>query len=53
MYYFAKVLQAAALAIILIDFLRTFPELMSRTILVVCIAMFTSGWLINRYFIRP
>lgn len=52
MYYFAKILQAAALSIILIDFLRNFPELMSRTVLVVCITMFTTGWLLNRYFIR-
>ena len=52
MYYVAKMLQAAALSIILIDFLRNFPELMSRTVLIVCIALFTCGWIINRYFVR-
>ncbi len=51
MYYVAKILQAAALSIILIDFLRNFPELMSRTVLVICVVMFTSGWIINRYFV--
>lgn len=52
MYYFAKVLQAAALSIILIDFLRSFPELMSRAILGVCIVMFIAGWVINRFVVK-
>lgn len=52
MFYFAKILQALGLTIILIDFLRNFPELMSRTILVISIGLFTSGWILNRFFVK-
>lgn len=52
MFYLGKILQAAALSVILIDFLRNFPELMSRKILIICIAMFTCGWIINRYLVK-
>jgi len=52
MYYLGKILQATGLTIILIDFLRKFPQLMSRTVLCVGIGIFTFGWIINRFFIK-
>ncbi|MBP9853257.1 MAG: hypothetical protein KBD53_00140 [Candidatus Omnitrophica bacterium] len=52
MYYAGKILQAMGLTIILIDYIRAFPNLMSRTILWVGIGLFTCGWLINRFLIK-
>ena len=52
MFYFAKILQAVGLTIILIEFLRSFPALMSRAVLVASIGLFTIGWVINRYMIK-
>ena len=48
LYYLAKLLQATALTIMLIDFLRRFPSLMSREILGLGIILFIIGWLIER-----
>jgi hypothetical protein len=52
MYYLAKLLQATALTIILIDFLRYFPNVMSRQVLGICIGLFAAGWLIERILQR-
>lgn len=52
MFYAGKLIQAAGLAIILFDFIRSFPELMSRTVLCAGIGIFTAGWLINRFLIK-
>ena len=48
MYYLAKFLQAAGLTIILIDFIRRFPNLMNMRVLGAGIAVFTFGWLLER-----
>lgn len=52
MYYIAKALQAAGLAIIIIDYLRKFPGLMSYSSLGFGLFMFTFGWLIQRCFLN-
>jgi len=52
MFYLAKFLQAAGLAIILIDFLRHFPGLMNVRILAAGVILFFSGWLIQQYLLR-
>ena len=52
MYYLAKVLQAAALTIILAGFLLKFPHLMSRTTLGIGIALFTLGWATQRFLVK-
>lgn len=52
MYLLAKCAQAAGLTIILIDFLRNFPNLMSRTILCVGIGVFFFGWSINKFLLK-
>lgn len=52
MYYVGKIMQATGLTVILIDYMRSFPELMSRTVLGVGIGVFTVGWLINRFLIK-
>ena len=52
MYYIGKIIQALGLTIIIIDYFRKFPELMSRVTLVVGIVMFTFGWALNRYLLR-
>lgn len=48
MYYVAKFIQAAALVVIAFNFLQSFPELMNMRILMAGIAVFTSGWLLQR-----
>jgi hypothetical protein len=52
MYYLAKGTQAAGLTIIAIDFVRTFPDLMSRKILASGVILFILGWVIQRYLIQ-
>lgn len=52
MYYLGKIIQATGLTIILIDYIRFFPQLMSRIVLCVGIGVFTLGWLINRFFMK-
>jgi len=52
MYYVGKLIQGLGLTIILFDYLRTFPELMSRKILIIGIVMFTAGWVLNRYLLK-
>ena len=52
MFYAVRLLQACGLTIILIDFLRNFPDLMSRLVLCVGIGMFTLGWLINKFVLK-
>ena len=48
LYYLAKLLQAAGMTVILIDYIRHFPELMSRTVLGIGIAVFAAGWGLER-----
>ena len=52
MYYIAKILQACGLAIILIGFLREFPELMSHRSLVIGLLIFIGGWMTDRFLLK-
>ena len=52
MYYFAKVLQAGGLTVIVIDFFRRFPEVMNRKILAAGIGLFFCGWVIEKVMVR-
>jgi len=53
MYYLAKVFQAAGLAIITIDFMRHFPQVMNRKILTLGILLFGMGWVIQKFLLKP
>ena len=52
MYYLAKALQAAGLAVMLFGFVVNFPQLMSHTTLVFGLVLFGSGWAIQYFGIR-
>lgn len=52
MYYIAKIAQAAGLGVILIDYLRHFPELMNRRVLAAGIMLFVFGWVIQKFFLK-
>ncbi len=52
MYYLAKILQAAAMTIITVDFIRKFPELMNPRLLLFGIILFFAGWVIERYLLK-
>ena len=52
MYYIAKFAQAAGLTIILIEFVRNFPNLMNYRILGVGITVFLFGWIITRFLLK-
>jgi len=52
MYYVGKLFQAAGLTIVGFDFVRTFPNVMSRQVLTVGIILFAVGWGINRFLLR-
>jgi len=47
-----KLIQGLGLSVILFDYVRNFPELMSRKILIVGIVMFILGWIINKYLLK-
>ncbi|MDP2654192.1 MAG: hypothetical protein Q8Q08_09190 [Candidatus Omnitrophota bacterium] len=51
-YVFAKILQAAGLVVILINFLTHFPNLMDMKVLAFGAAVFAAGWTIQRYGVR-
>jgi len=52
MYIIAKIAQAAGLTLILIDYLRHFPELMDRRILAIGILLFLAGWMVQRFMLK-
>ena len=52
MYYLAKIAQAAGLTLILIDFLKNFPNLMNRKILMAGIILFGFGWIVERFMLK-
>lgn len=52
MYYLVKIIQATGLTIILIDFVRKFPQLMNPRIFLLGIFLFTLGWGVNHLLIR-
>lgn len=50
-YYIAKLCQASALVLILINFISRYPQLMSPKVLFISIGLFTIGWIVE-YSIR-
>ena len=48
MYFVAKLIQATGLTVIMIDFLRKIPDLMSPKILGIGVLIFGIGWLMQR-----
>jgi len=52
MYYIAKLAQAAGLTVLLVAFIKNFPDLMSYRILGVGVGLFLVGWIVNRYLLK-
>ncbi len=52
MYYLAKIAQATGLTIILVEYIRKFPNLMSPRIFGVGILVFVFGWVINQFLLK-
>ena len=52
MYYLSKIIQALGLTLILIGFVKSFPNLMDRTLLVIGIGVFVLGWCIQRFMLK-
>ena len=52
MYYIGKLAQAAGLTIILIGFIQRFPNLMDYKTLLLGVAIFLFGWIINKFFLQ-
>lgn len=52
MYYFSKLIQAGGLAIIILGFLKNFPNLIERKILFAGMVLFGIGWLIQRFLLK-
>ena len=52
MYYLAKAVQAAGLAIIGMDFLGSFPGLMSYRVFFLGLSVFLVGWAIERFTLK-
>lgn len=52
MYYVGKLFQGLGLGLILVDYLRHFPDLMSRQVFWVGTGIFAFGWVLNRYLLK-
>lgn len=52
MYTIAKLFQAAGLTIILVGFIRSFPDLMSHGMLATGLIFFMVGWVITKFFLK-
>ncbi len=52
MYYLAKLTQAAGLGVITVGFLRNFPNLIDRNILMTGIILFGLGWMIQTFLLK-
>lgn len=52
MYYLAKLAQASGLTVILVGYALSFPDLMSRKVLLLGIILFAFGWIIDRFLLR-
>ena len=48
MLFMAKLAQATGMAVVMIDFVRKFPDLMSPKILLVGVLFFGIGWLMQK-----
>ena len=52
MYYIGKLAQATGLTILLIEFIRNFPKLMSHQALLLGTGFFLVGWIITKYLTK-
>ena len=52
MFYVAKILQACGMGIVLIDFLRKFPNLMSRQVLMIGLLIFAAWWITEKFLLK-
>ena len=52
MYWAAKGLQAAGMVIILLGFIRRFPDVMDRPALAAGVLVFICGWVIDRFMLK-
>ena len=52
MYWVAKVFQAAGLGVMAMGFIRSFPNMMSRDLLLVSVVFFAVGWIIQRFCLK-
>ncbi|HLD69782.1 MAG TPA: hypothetical protein VJA17_03360 [Candidatus Omnitrophota bacterium] len=52
MYYLAKLTQAAGLGVITVGFLKNFPNLIDRNILLAGVVLFGLGWLIQAFLLK-
>ena len=52
MYYVTKLIQAGGLAIITLGFIKNFPNLIDRNILMVGIVLFGLGWLMQIFLLK-
>ena len=52
MYYVARISQALGMAVIVVGFISTFPELINYRHILAGILLFLFGWLIQRYMLQ-
>ncbi len=52
MYYLAKIVQASGLTVVVIGYLVSFPNLMSRKALLIGIVLFAFGWIIEKFLLK-
>lgn len=52
MYYLAKLAQASGLTVISVGYVLSFPNLMSRKLLLLGIVIFVFGWVIERFLLK-
>ncbi len=52
MYWVAKIFQAAGLGTMGIGFIRAYPNMMQRDLLLVSVLFFAVGWIIQAWMLR-
>ena len=52
MYWVAKVFQAAGLGVMAMGFIKYYPNMMSRNLLLVSVLFFAIGWIIQAYMLK-
>jgi len=52
MYGISKIFQATGLTILLVTFLKNFPNVMSYRMLGLGIGIFMTGWIMNKFLLK-
>jgi hypothetical protein len=52
MYFMAKAFQATGLAVMAWGFVKSYPNLMSRQIIMIAGILFIIGWIIQTYMLK-